>query len=230
MTEQEVSNFVLNLTYEDVQDENGIDLTQIDGRLSTSPTDRVRQLESFVELMNRQKQGNEMIDPDLKLREILELLQREGVEFVIVGGVAAWLNGSELPTRDLDVCCRMTEENMSRFANAIRAMDARLRDPRKIAPPFDTATLVKLKMLLLRTPLGDFDLVPEVLAVGKYDEVLKNSVEKVVEGRIVRVLNIGALIAAKKVLTRPKDKLALIHLEAAKKKQEIERKQPGLFE
>src|SRR5436190_16658694 len=101
MTEQEVKDFVLNLTYEDVQDENGIDLTQIDGRLSASATDRARQLESFVALMNRQKQGHEMVDPDLKLREILEQLQSEGVEFVIVGGVAAWLNGSELLTRDL---------------------------------------------------------------------------------------------------------------------------------
>jgi hypothetical protein len=230
MTEQEVKDFVLNLTYDDIQDENGIDLTQIDGRLSASATDRARQLESFVALMNRQKQGKEMVDPDLKLREILEQLQSEGVEFVIVGGVAAWLNGSELPTRDLDVCCPMSVENMAKFSNAIRAMNARLRDPRNILPPFEASTLVKLNMLLLRTRLGDFDLVPEVVAVGKYDEVLKNSVERIVEGQHVRVLNLDALISAKKALMRPKDKLALMHLEAARRKQEIERQQPGLFD
>ena len=148
-----------------------------------------------------------------------------------MGGIAAWLHGSELLTRDLDVCCRMTEENMARFASAIRTMNAKVRgDPRNLRPPLDPKILAQLNMLILRTALGDFDLVPEVLAVGRYDEVLKNSVEKVVEGRHVRVLNIDALIASKKILMRPKDKLALMHLEAAKKKQEMEVRQPGLFE
>src|SRR5437879_2726851 len=101
MTDQEVKDFLLNRTYEDVQDENGIDLTLID--LSLSATDRLRKLESFHAEMNRLTQEGNMINPDLKLREILEKLHEQRVEFVIVGGVAASLNGSPLLTEDLDV-------------------------------------------------------------------------------------------------------------------------------
>jgi hypothetical protein len=49
----------------------------------------------------------------LRLRELLDRLHGEDVKFVIVGGVAALLNGSTLPTKDLDVCCDMSEENMA---------------------------------------------------------------------------------------------------------------------
>lgn len=48
MTDQELKQ-LLNLTYQDVQDENGIDVTQIDHLLSLSPTDRLRTLEEFLE-------------------------------------------------------------------------------------------------------------------------------------------------------------------------------------
>ena len=57
-----------------------------------------------------------------KLRELLEGLHAAGVEFVIVGGIAARLNGSTLPTDDLGVCCNMTEENMRRLAAAIEPL------------------------------------------------------------------------------------------------------------
>src|SRR5947208_16792088 len=120
MTEQEVKDFVLNLTYEDIQDENGIDLTLID--LSRSATERLHRLESFHAEMKRLRGEEGMIDPDLKLGEMLDKLHEQEVEFVIVGGVAASLNGSELYTGDLDVCCRMTEQNMARFANVLRSM------------------------------------------------------------------------------------------------------------
>jgi len=157
---------------------------------------------------------------ELQLRELLERLHNEGVEFIIIGGVAAWLNGSTLGTQDLDVCCRMTEENMARFIEVIRALNPVVRgDPRKIRPPLDPKQLVKFNMLIMETTLGDFDLVPEVQPIGRYDEVLKHSVEMDVDGRRTRVLNIDALIAAKTAAGRPKDRLGVMHLESAKKRR-----------
>ena len=47
MTEQE-RNELRQITHESVQDENGIDVTQIDHLLSISPTDRLRTLEEFL--------------------------------------------------------------------------------------------------------------------------------------------------------------------------------------
>jgi hypothetical protein len=56
----------------------------------------------------------------VKLRELLSRLHAARVEFVVVvGGVAARVNGSTLLTEDLDVCCNMAEANMSRLVEAI---------------------------------------------------------------------------------------------------------------
>src|SRR5262245_60016496 len=100
---------------------------------------------------------------ELQLQELLERLHSHGVKFIVVGGVAAWLNGSTLATKDLDVCCRMTEENMLRFIEAIRPLNPIIRgDPRKLKPPLDPKQLVRFNMLIMETTLGYFDLVPEV--------------------------------------------------------------------
>lgn len=157
----------------------------------------------------------------LNLREILERLHAAGVEFVIVGGVAARVNGSTLPTEDLDVCCDMSEENMTRFVDAIAPLNPIVRgDPRKLKVPLNPALLTRVNTLIMTTDLGAFDLLSEVEPIGRYDAVLKQSFVTEVEGRPTHVLNIDALIAAKRKAGRLKDKLGVMYLESAKKRRE----------
>jgi hypothetical protein len=157
----------------------------------------------------------------LKLRELLARLTDAGVEYVIVGGIAARLNGSTLPTEDLDVCCRMTPENMARFIAAIGDLNPVSRgDPRKIPMPRDPHVLATYNTLLMNTDLGILDLLREITGVGDFDAVLRESVVMEVEGRPTRALNLDALIASKRALGHEKDKLALHYLEAAKQRRE----------
>jgi len=65
------------------------------------------------------------------LVKIAELLQRHGVEFMVIGGQAALLHGSPLPTFDVDLCYRRTAENLKRLAAALRELHPTLRG----APP-----------------------------------------------------------------------------------------------
>lgn len=46
---------------------------------------------------------------------ILAALQRHGVEFVVVGGVAAVLHGAPVTTFDLDTLIRVSDENATRL-------------------------------------------------------------------------------------------------------------------
>src|SRR3954453_8590875 len=104
------------------------------------------------------------------------------------------MNGSTLPTEDLDICCNMTEDNMRRFASVVQPLDAVIRgDPRNLEPPLDPKFLVKFKSLIMRTRLGDFDMLAEVEPIGRYDALLSQSFVADVEGRPTRVLNIDAL-------------------------------------
>jgi hypothetical protein len=55
------------------------------------------------------------------------VLDRHGVEYLIVGGYAARMHGSTRPTRDVDVTPATTRENLDRLAAALRELDARIR-------------------------------------------------------------------------------------------------------
>ncbi len=62
---------------------------------------------------------------------LLTALVSGGVEFIIIGGMAATGHGSAHVTVDLDIVYRRTPENMSRLAEALSPLQPYLRG----APP-----------------------------------------------------------------------------------------------
>ena len=63
--------------------------------------------------------------PRMSFDEIVEIfraLDREGVEYVLVGGVAIGLHGFERATADVDLFVNPTEENSSRLRSALRSV------------------------------------------------------------------------------------------------------------
>lgn len=59
--------------------------------------------------------------------EILRVLDHHGVEYVVIGGVAATLHGSILSTTDLDICPARDPKNLVRLAAALKEIDAKIR-------------------------------------------------------------------------------------------------------
>lgn len=51
---------------------------------------------------------------------ILAVLERHGVQHVVVGGFAARMHGSLRPTRDVDVAPSTAPDNLARLASALR--------------------------------------------------------------------------------------------------------------
>jgi hypothetical protein len=56
-----------------------------------------------------------------ELSGLLQRLSDAGIEFVVVGGVAAVLHGSSMVTRDLDVCAELNGENLRKLREASRS-------------------------------------------------------------------------------------------------------------
>ena len=54
-----------------------------------------------------------------ELNGLLQRLSDAGIEFVVVGGVAAVLHGSSMVTRDLDVCASLTDANIRKLRAAL---------------------------------------------------------------------------------------------------------------
>jgi hypothetical protein len=149
----------------------------------------------------------------------LSRLNSAGVEYVVIGGVAARAQGSTLLTDDLDICCPMTVPNMSKLLAAIGDLEPKFRLHPKHAPlPTSAESLSQFRNLILQTRLGKFDVLAEVTGLGGYGEVARRSVTMELFGHPTPVLALDALITAKKAAGRDKDKLGVMHLEAVRRR------------
>jgi hypothetical protein len=163
----------------------------------------------------------------IKLRETLVLLARSEVDFVIVGGVAATLQGSVLQTFDLDICYSRDPKNLDRLAAALAPLQPGLRG----APPgipfvWDSRTLRNGLNFTLTTALGDIDLLGDIAGIGAYPEVRAKSRTVSMYGLAFFILTLGGLIEAKLAAGREKDLRALPELEALREAMEEDEPNP----
>ncbi|MDQ3298204.1 MAG: nucleotidyltransferase [Myxococcota bacterium] len=138
-----------------------------------------------------------------------------GVEFIIIGGVAATAHGSAHVTVDLDIVYRRTPENMARLAAALAPHQPYLRG----APPglpfrFDIDTIKRGLNFTLVTDLGDLDVLGNTTGGGTYDALVTRSESRQLFGLEVRFVDLETLIYLKRAAGRPKDLERIAELEA----------------
>ena len=68
-----------------------------------------------------------MDEPSLDLQRILAALAEHEVRYVLIGGIAVVLHGSDRTTFDLDVVYARDPENLARVAAAIKPLRPKLR-------------------------------------------------------------------------------------------------------
>jgi hypothetical protein len=148
-------------------------------------------------------------DPD----RILRALAEHEVDFVIIGLLAAWLQGSPAATVDVDVMPRRDIDNADRLATALNSLNARA--PRaEGGHALDGAAFLGWRSQRFETDAGPVDVVPVATGIGGYEDVA--AVELDTGGYNVRVLSLDQVITSKEALGRPKDLAALPALHAAR--------------
>jgi hypothetical protein len=150
---------------------------------------------------------------------LLRALAQGGVEFILVGGVAATAYGSARLTQDVDVVYSRSGNNLARLASSLAAHSPYPRG----APPglpfrWDEATLRRGLNFTLATALGDLDLFGE-LTGGR---VLRGFVGRhhLHPGVECRCLGLEGLIRVKRAVGRPKDLEAIAELEALREERD----------
>jgi hypothetical protein len=145
----------------------------------------------------------------VKFLGLLRVLLRHGVDFFVVGGVAAQLEGAPILTLDLDVLFEKTPENLGHLLTAFRELNARYRDPagRHIEP--DLAKLETLRLHRLLTDLGALDVLSEIGDGLTYQDLAGRTVSYELGESSVRVLELGAVIETKEQANREKDRAVL---------------------
>jgi hypothetical protein len=145
------------------------------------------------------------------------------VRFIVVGGVAAVLQRAPINTQDFDLVHERSPDNVARLSCALAELNAVYRDdPRNLTP--NESHLLGSGNQLLRSGNLRFDILGSIDWGGGYDELLPNSEVLDVGGYAVRVLTLEKLIELKQKLTRPKDKLMLMHLEAVREERDKARR------
>jgi hypothetical protein len=144
-------------------------------------------------------------------------LERRGVEYVLIGGLAAVLHGSAVVTNDADICPSRARENLERLSVALRDLHARIRtptDPDGVAFACEPALLERVQMLNLQTDAGNFDIAFEPAGFTGYDDLVQGAETFDIDGILVRVAALRDVIRSKENANRAKDRAALPHLYA----------------
>jgi len=145
---------------------------------------------------------------------LLAALADAGVDFIVVGGVAATVHGSSRLTQDLDVVYGRDAANLDRLVDALAPLRPYLRG----APPglpfrFDVETLESGLNFTLTTTSGDIDLLGEILGGGGYQQLLADTIVIELDDLSFHCLGLSRLIEVKRAAGRPKDLEAIAELE-----------------
>jgi hypothetical protein len=155
----------------------------------------------------------------------LRTLDRHGVRFVVVGGLATRLRGSPSVTNDTDICYERSPENLERLAKALRSLRARLRGLEEEVPfPLDPATLQAGDHFPFTTSAGNLDCLETPAGVSDFDGLRSRSSVFDLDGLSVRVASIDDLIEMKRAAGRPKDLIEVEVLGALKDELEDRRR------
>lgn len=164
--------------------------------------------------------------PRFQPEEIFRVLDRHRVEYVVIGGIAATLHGSNLRTGDVDICPSRDSANLSRLASALKEMEARIRTadvPDGLPFACDTEFLKGIDLLNLVTRFGDFDISFVPAGTAGYEDLVRQAVKVDLEPVIVPVASLEDVIRSKKAAGRIKDLQQVPILEMLLK--EIRRRQ-----
>lgn len=148
----------------------------------------------------------------LRADELFACLDRYGVQYVLIGGLAAVLHGSPLPTLDADICPARTPENLVRLAEALRELEARIRTsdtPAGVPFPCDADFLGRVDLLNLITAAGDVDLSFTPAGTEGFVDLDQHALPMTLRGITIRVAALEDIIRSKAAANRPKDQRSL---------------------
>jgi predicted nucleotidyltransferase len=141
--------------------------------------------------------------PTFDYGALLRSLTQHEVEFIVVGGVSAYLQGAPTTTRDLDVVYRRDAKNIQRALSALQSLGARFRMRPDLSP--NASHLESTGHKLLTTNLGQLDMLGSIGKQSTYEDLIEHTDEMKVGELRVRVLQLDKLIALKEELGFEKD-------------------------
>lgn len=149
---------------------------------------------------------------ELDLRRLLAALDRHGVTYVLIGGMAAVVHGSPFPTEDVDITPASTADNLRRLSAALRDLDARVRVegvPEGLPFNHEAKPLAAVQTWNLTTACGDLDLSFVPSGTRGYSDLSRSATKIELFDVVVQVASLADVIRSKQAANRPKDQRVL---------------------
>lgn len=162
-------------------------------------------------LQKRIAMTNEIRD---SLRTVCDVLNRHGVDYLLIGGMAVGFHGYPRATADLDFWYEPRTENFHRIIEALEELGV------------DTSSLKEVvfdpKKTYLRIPQQNFRLefLPSIPGVASFRASMENASETRLDGVLIKILSYDDLIKNKETLGRAVDRQ---DVEELRRRRETER-------
>jgi len=150
---------------------------------------------------------------DINLSELLERLCESGVEFILVDGLAAVVQGSPVTTMDVDIVHKRTPENIVRLRKLLKSLETVYRRPDDEIIEPDELELAGMGHMLLTTNLGPLDILSFIEGRKTYEDLIDHTVEIPFREYMIRVLELKVIVDLKRHSNDPGDKQRLAILE-----------------
>jgi len=145
---------------------------------------------------------------ELDIRGILAALEEEGVEFLLIGGVAVGFHGFVRGTKDVDVVPAPDPENLARLS--------RVLEDQELPNPLDPEALALGGNWVLNTRLGRFDIMQWIGDDALWEKLSRTAVETELGDLKLKIVDYDGLVALKEQAGRPQDLIDLQRLREAR--------------
>jgi hypothetical protein len=155
--------------------------------------------------------------------KILRALDRNSVEFVLIGALAARLHGFPRLTADADITPATDRPNMDRLAKALRELRAKVYTesvPEGLEFDCSAQTLSRANMWNLVTNAGRIDLAFKPAGTEGYKDLASSAERFEAYGVEFLAASVDDIIRSKEAAGRPKDREDLAILRAMQRKTE----------
>ena len=193
-------------------------LFEVPRMLSMSPENRlqeVKNLSAFFAAARRTghapggRVAERPVLPPLDPERIFRTLATHQVRFVLIGALAAGLQGFPRATYDADITPAQDRNNLERLAAALRHLEARVytaQVPEGLAFDCSAAMLSRAMIWNLVTAAGRLDIAFQPSGTAGYDDLVGQAVHIPVFGHTLAVARLEDIIRSKEAANRPQDR------------------------
>lgn len=155
---------------------------------------------------------------EFRPRGLLGHLTARGVDFVVIGGIALSIHGSDRNTFDLDIFASQDPDNLDVLGAALIEIEARLRGIEEDVPfVADGRSLKGIEILTLDTALGPLDVLSSPDGCPPYPQLRRRAKRVDLGSTSVMIASVDDLLEMKRAANRKKDELDVETLEAIKR-------------